>query len=106
MPKFERPEVNGQMQFIRTGQNIFVPERNQQIDHRELAEEFDITDFIKVLKKIAPDQVDAGFVEIRMDIYTTVIDGQSEELELPITCKAREITIVTFQKYNPGHRVQ
>lgn len=97
--------ANSQAKFIRVGNEIYIigPEENLKF-HIELAKKEKVLERIEVLKVQNPDSVDGGQLFfsgklIRVGLSSTTLD-------IPLTEKAREITLQVLKKHLPDYSIK
>lgn len=107
MPKFESP-ISGLERYtskiLRIKEAVYTTDPNvTDIQHIELAKVHGVLEIIELLARQEPDEVDGGLLEL---IGTTiVIGGFAATLDIPVTEKARDITVERIKQLSPGYEV-
>lgn len=109
MPPYQNfdPGLQDYIKFIRLEGDIFVGRPFLRDGHKKIAEMDGLEGRIKQLRTASPDQIDAGYLNVRPD--ELVVFKESEMLELPVRGHeeaARAITVEAFTQQTSGRSVR
>ncbi len=91
--------------FIRVGNEVYITDPDDvTTPHYKLAEKHKISERIEQLKEQQKDEVDGGLIFITGRIIR--IGAASETLEIPLSERARKITIQKLVKQMPDFNIQ
>jgi hypothetical protein len=94
-----------QSKFIRVGNEVYITSPNDLMTlHIQLAEMHKVLDRIYDWKSGNKDEVDGG--EIFVDGMVIRIGSHSTSLGLPLTQKARDITVRKLKRKNPKFSIR
>lgn len=91
--------------FLRVGNEIYITEPDDlETFHYQLAEKHEVLERIKDWKTGNKDEVDGG--RIFVDGMVIRIGANSTSLGLPLTQKARDITVQKLKRKNPKFSIR
>ena len=98
-------EEKFESKFVRIGNDIYITDPDDlQTLHIQLAEKHNILERVNFLKSNNRDEVDGGIIFFSPGVIR--IGSASTSLSIPLTNKAREITLVKLKKRMPKYSIR